>query len=137
MAGVSYNRKRMSRYRPQYLKISFGANGGKNPVTALLDKNQLAQFSGGDAAMEREILGFFHTNAQDYIADMEQACTSEEWKQFAHKLKGAARSIGAMALGELAEEAELVADQVPDTRHSYLPRLRSALAELADLTESL
>ncbi len=106
-------------------------------MTTLLDRNQLAQFSGGDVAMEREILGFFHTNASGYIAEMERAGDGDEWEMMAHKLKGAARSIGAMALGEIAEEAEMVSDQVTDTRLSYIPRLKLALAELADMAESL
>ena len=76
---------------------------------APIDPSSLAQISGGDAAMEREILADFK-NAND--ADMQalrQALAQRDLAQVArasHRVKGACRMVGAAALASVCERME-------------------------------
>lgn len=71
-----------------------------------IDREHLAGYSGGDAALEAELVAFFADNALLYIEELAVAGDAPAWRAAAHKLKGAARSIGALALGSEAEKAE-------------------------------
>lgn len=73
--------------------------------TIVLDRAHLAGFTGGDPSFEKQVLGIFMENAPSYL-DILRECDSDNWKSSAHKLKGAARSIGAWRLARAAERAE-------------------------------
>lgn len=75
-------------------------------VVDAIDRAHLAGYSGGDEALEAELVAFFAENAVLYIEELAVACDGEAWRMAAHKLKGAARSIGALELGQEAENAE-------------------------------
>lgn len=79
-----------------------GIPGMAEPV----DREHLAGYTGGDKALEAELVAFFAENAVLYIKDLAAAPDAEAWRAAAHKLKGAARSIGAFLLGNEAEKAE-------------------------------
>jgi len=99
--------------------------------TIILDHEHLSGFTGGDLDFECEVLDIFLNNAPGYL---ETLCDeeSEGWRVTAHKLKGAARSIGAWRLARSAERAERLAAPMPDD-----PRRVAILKDLADRLATL
>lgn len=97
-----------------------------------IDREHLAGFSGGDKALEAELIVFFADNAVIYIEDLAAAADAAAWRAVSHKLKGAARSIGALDLGMEAERAEKVCDTIlaagsESTRQQQLDALTTEL----------
>jgi HPt (histidine-containing phosphotransfer) domain-containing protein len=74
-----------------------------------VDLAHLAQYTGGDAALDAEVLQMFVDQSASLLRDLEAVLESHDiksWKFITHSLKGAARYIGAFALADVAEEAE-------------------------------
>jgi len=66
--------------------------------------------------MEQELFDIFLTSTRELLASTGVAIMTRETrllKGYAHALKGGSRTIGAMALGDLAEEIERLAE-APD-----------------------
>lgn len=72
----------------------------------VFDTAHLARYTGGDAALEAELAGLLRDQAERCLAAMEAADDPAAWKAAAHTLKGAARGVGAFALGEACQRAE-------------------------------
>jgi HPt (histidine-containing phosphotransfer) domain-containing protein len=69
----------------------------------------LARYTGGDRALDAEVLTLFTGQAEQLIARLRihlEHADTKGWHDVAHSLKGAARGIGAFALGDAAEAAE-------------------------------
>lgn len=106
-----------------------------------IDREHLAGYSGGDEALEAELVAFFAENALLYIEELAVSGDAEAWHAAAHKLKGAARTIGALDLGMVAEKAEKACDDLLgpgsesarqrqlDELKAELERVRSAYAD--------
>lgn len=80
----------------------------------------LETYAAGDMQVVTEVLTVFRGQAtlwQDQLAD-----SGDGWRDLAHTIKGAARSVGANALGDVADRAER-----GDVR--LAPELRAVLAE--------
>lgn len=75
-------------------------------MTAVLDVSQLETMTGGDAALAVEALGIFRSQAETWGRLLDPAAASAQWADAAHAIKGAARSVGCMALGEVCATAE-------------------------------
>lgn len=105
--------------------------------TVILDDEHLSTFTGGDPGFEAQILDIFLDNAPGYLAALRDTGVGE-WKSTAHKLKGAARSIGAWRLAREAERAEhLGAPAVDDPRRATtLSELEVRLAGLVSHIEA-
>ena len=73
--------------------------------TIVLDNEHLEEFTGGDRDLQAHVMTIFMSHAPSYL---ETLCRpgNENWRADAHKLKGAARSIGAWRLAVAAERAE-------------------------------
>ena len=75
-----------------------------------VDLEHLDRFTGGDRAVNEEILRLFDDQCRAMLETLERlaACETDvkSWREIIHTLKGAARGIGAFALGDAAEEAE-------------------------------
>lgn len=84
--------------------MSAGEHGGLK----VLDRAHLAQYSGGDAALEAELFALLEGQIEACTQRMAQAAPGEDqaWRDAAHTLKGAARGVGAMQLGEACAAAE-------------------------------
>jgi hypothetical protein len=86
----------------------------------------LENFLGGDKAVACEILELFRKQGDAWASGL--AADNPDWRAVAHAIKGAARGIGAEALGEACETAEF-------GEPGDLPRARieldAALAEIA------
>jgi len=101
----------------------------------LLDLDHLARYTGGDPALEAELFDLFTRQAESCLARLAEADGERDWKDAAHTLKGAARGIGAMALGEACADAESRAldpdahGAVRQAMQKTLLRIREVLAE--------
>lgn len=75
----------------------------------VVDLEHLNIYTGGDPALNAEILRLFQKQATDMIARLQQcleAADNEGWYEAAHTLKGAARGIGSFALADTIADAE-------------------------------
>ncbi|HEX2590054.1 MAG TPA: Hpt domain-containing protein [Rhizomicrobium sp.] len=69
----------------------------------------LARYTGGDAALNAEILRLFDSQANDLVARLRSildARDTKSWKEVTHTLKGAARGIGAFPMADAAADLE-------------------------------
>jgi HPt (histidine-containing phosphotransfer) domain-containing protein len=78
-------------------------------AAAPIDLDHLARYTGGDKALNNEILRLFNGQLGDMVGQLltvlEQRDT-RQWRQVTHTIKGAARGVGAFAMGEAAAAAE-------------------------------
>jgi HPt (histidine-containing phosphotransfer) domain-containing protein len=72
----------------------------------VLDRDHLARYTGGDSALEAELFALLSGQIDVCIARLKSASAEAGWKDAAHTLKGAARGVGAMALGDACAQAE-------------------------------
>ncbi len=95
----------------------------------VLDRDHLAQYTGGDAALEAELFALLGTQIEACMAKLRQAQAEAGWAEAAHTLKGAARGVGAMALGEACAcaEAHPLSDQALAQIEAEATRARDAM----------
>jgi len=76
---------------------------------APVDLDHLARYTGGDRALNTEILSLFNGQLHDMVGQLltvlEQRDT-RKWREVTHTIKGAARGVGAFAMGDAAAAAE-------------------------------
>lgn len=75
-------------------------------MSAPIDLEHLNRYVFGDKALLGEVLGIFKEQAALISDRMQPSMDDEAWHLAAHTLKGAARGVGAWALGDAAERAE-------------------------------
>lgn len=75
-------------------------------MAAVIDLSQLSTMTGGDAELAVEALGIFRQSTDMWGRMLDPGESAEQWADAAHAIKGAARSVGLMALGDACEEAE-------------------------------
>lgn len=76
-----------------------------------IDLEHLARYTGGEKAMNAEILKLFDNQIGEMVGQLRSviaARDSKRWKEITHTIKGAARGVGAVAFGEAAAAAEPV-----------------------------
>ena len=82
---------------------------GAVPDAGPIDRDRLAEVSGGDVAFEREMLADFRDSA---VADAEQLAMAVKADdcgtivRVAHRIKGASRAVGAVQLADISEQME-------------------------------
>ena len=106
----------LARVMGRWLPIPFAGEPRATPgpataraADAPLDHGSLAQISGGDAAMEREILADFRSANDADMAALRAALAARDLAQVvrcAHRVKGACRTVGALALAAVCERME-------------------------------
>jgi PAS domain S-box-containing protein len=99
---------------------------------SVVDVSVLKTMVGDDPAVIDEFLRDFRTSAATAAAELRAACRSGQAKKAgaaAHKLKSAARSVGALALGELCAELDQAgsAGQI-EAVSALLPRFEQEMA---------
>ena len=75
----------------------------------VVDLDHLARYTGGDAAINAEVLGLFATQSAELLTQLKavmEARDPKTWREITHSLKGAARGIGAFGFGDAAARAE-------------------------------
>lgn len=75
-------------------------------MSQVIDLGQLEMMTGGDAALAAEALGIFRQSAELWTKLLDVSADPGQWADAAHGIKGAARSVGAMPLGDACEVAE-------------------------------
>jgi HPt (histidine-containing phosphotransfer) domain-containing protein len=76
-----------------------------------IDLDHLARYTGGDKALNAEILKLFDGQVTEMVGQLRtilQARDAKRWKEVTHTIKGAARGVGAFAMGDAAAAAEPV-----------------------------
>jgi HPt (histidine-containing phosphotransfer) domain-containing protein len=82
-----------------------------------VDLDHLSRYTGGDAAINAEVLRLFNTQAGELVLRLRtilEARDAKSWKEVTHTIKGAARGIGAFPLADAAAFAEPI-DLVKDS----------------------
>jgi HPt (histidine-containing phosphotransfer) domain-containing protein len=96
-----------------------------------VDIEHLDRYTGGDCALNEEILRLFDTHCRELMGKLESLATGEadakSWREATHTLKGAARGIGAFPLGNAAAEAEKTGGE-KQSAIAALERLKSTSA---------
>lgn len=104
----------------------------------VFDREHLRQYTSGDAALERELVGLFLAQFAPARAQLDDTASVEDWKFASHSLKGSARSIGAPQIAALAEELEIVGqNETTRSRTEVLAQLDEAMAAFAAEAEKL
>jgi len=96
-----------------------------------VDIEHLNRYTGGDGVLNEEILQLFATQCREMMDRLESVASGQadakSWCETTHTLKGAARGIGAFALGNAAAEAEKAGSERP----AMLPALERLKATSA------
>ena len=74
-----------------------------------IDLAHLARYTGGDKALNAEILKLFDGQVTEMVGQLRgvlAARDTKRWKEITHTIKGAARGVGAFAMGDAAAAAE-------------------------------
>ena len=67
-------------------------------ASSAVDLTHLARYTGGDAALNAEVLRLFDNQASELVERLQSiidASDAQSWRTITHTLKGAARGIGA------------------------------------------
>jgi HPt (histidine-containing phosphotransfer) domain-containing protein len=104
----------------------------------ILDLEHLRHVSGGDEGFEDELLSEFCEVTSESLASLVSAIESgraSEVMSRAHLIKGSARTIGAVVIGEIASAIESSA-RLGDlsVAHESFPRLTAAFNEFERIT---
>lgn len=98
----------------------------------IFDHTHFDHMTGGDVALQQEIIGLFRGQIAEWHAALNAAAPSSDWRDAAHKLKGSARGIGLHALAEACEHAEAAPEAEIRARLTALrAELDAALLALA------
>ncbi len=117
-----------------------GVGGGMGHASPIpVDVNVLKALIGDDEAKIRNCLHVFRLSASSTVIELRSACAVGQETvagALAHKLKSSARSVGALALGELCAEMEQ-AGSTGDTEAlaALLPRFEQELAGVEHFLE--
>lgn len=74
--------------------------------SGVIDRQYLARFTLGNAALEQEVLELFSAQLPVYVKQLRDADASRLWREAAHSIKGSAAAVGAKRLANLARLAE-------------------------------
>ncbi len=91
----------------------------------VVDFGYLETFMAGDQTVIGEVLSLFQQQAALWQAGLDAA--NPGWPDLVHTIKGAARGVGATALGEACAQAEA---QGPSGLPDVMAALQAALAEM-------
>ena len=95
---------------------------------APVDLTHLARYTGGDKVLNSEILKLFDGQISEMVAQLRgglQQRDARKWREVTHTIKGAARGVGAFAMGEAAADAEPVDPSAsPDRAIQMIEALR-------------
>ena len=93
----------------------------------------LAIITGGDPALDCDLLETFVLSSRDYLKTLQEAQAANNadlWQRTAHALKGGCFNLGINDLGALADMAQKQAQAAPPARAQILQSLNDAFAKL-------
>lgn len=107
-------------------------------MVAPIDLDHLNRYVFGDRALLHEVLGIFKEQAASLATEMRPSMDDDAWRHAAHTLKGAARGVGAWALGDAAEHAETLSGAASaDDRAKALKTIVDLAQSAADYADRL
>ncbi|MDP3735994.1 MAG: Hpt domain-containing protein [Hyphomonadaceae bacterium] len=104
---------------------------------AVVDISQLETMTSGDAALAAEAIGIFRQSADLWGRMLDAHTDPDHWADAAHAIKGAARSVGAMPLGDACEVAEKLGRSGEATRASAGVAISTIKDRLGEALEAL
>ena len=94
-----------------------------------VDLAHLARYTGGDKSLNAEILRLFDGQISEMVEQLQSIIAQRDpkkWRQVTHTIKGAARGVGAFAMGQAAADAEPVDPSAhPDKAGQALATLKN------------
>ncbi len=106
----------------------------RRDLTGAVDFGHLERYAANDEALIDEVLGIFREQAELWIQLLEPQAPAGAWKDAAHSLKGSALGVGAFALAQACEAAEMGSEADPDRKGRLLDAIRDQMdAALADI----
>ena len=96
-----------------------------------VDFDCLETYAGGDRQVIAEVLALFQGQAAVWAAKL--SGPGDGWRDLNHTIKGAARGIGAVALGDVADRAETGDPSMASEVHSALDEVLAAIQTYASL----
>jgi HPt (histidine-containing phosphotransfer) domain-containing protein len=106
----------------------------RRDITGAVDFSHLESFAAGDQALIDEVLAMFQEQASLWVRLLDPNGPDNSWRDGAHTLKGSSLGVGAFALAQACDEAEIGCDLDPGRKTVLLDRVRDALdAALADI----
>jgi HPt (histidine-containing phosphotransfer) domain-containing protein len=97
-----------------------------------IDLVHLARQTGGDEALEREVLGLFRDQCARLVAAMTRDGFGQPSRDAAHTLAGASKAVGAFRVAALAERVERAAEPDYAAALTALTLAAAAAQGLAD-----
>jgi HPt (histidine-containing phosphotransfer) domain-containing protein len=88
--------------------------GDASEEPVVLDLRHLTAQTMGDADLARDVLGMFFEQSNDVLRSLRDARDPRGRSDAAHRLKGAARAVGAFAVAAHAERVEGLADEADE-----------------------
>ncbi len=102
------------------------SNAGGGFIAPVIDLAHLDQYTLGDLSLQSELLHLFRIQLQNQAEELFSCSEEAKWRSAVHTLKGAARSIGAGQVADVAEELELVSFADETGRAAVLKHLDTA-----------
>lgn len=106
----------------------------RRDLTGAVDFAHLERYAGHDQALVDEVLSIFREQAALWLRLLDPRAPGGAWRDAAHSLKGSALGVGAFALADECEAAELASGANEVERTAALDRIKDALdLALADV----
>jgi HPt (histidine-containing phosphotransfer) domain-containing protein len=106
--------------------VSLGVEVAATEPVGIVDFAYLEDFAAGDKTVVREVLTLFRQQAEAWAQGLDSA--DPGWRDVVHTIKGAARGVGANALGDICARAEA---EGPTGLTAVKAALDSAVADIA------
>lgn len=95
-----------------------------------IDFDHLSRQTMGDDDLAAEVLGLFFDQAFGLIDLLKSSKEDRVWYETSHAIKGAARGVGLLRLGDMAEKAEqMMGSSAVSNRASILTQMKAELEE--------
>ena len=114
-------------------KPAMSMNPQSHESAPIIDGAHLDRVTGGDEALTLEVLGLFRQQMALWSELLQPDAANEVWGDTAHSLKGAARGIGAWALGEVCAQAETASRDAPLSRDQKLAFYEAMTVQMQDV----
>ena len=98
------------------------------PLAQPIDLEHLARYTGGEKALNAEILRLFDGQVTDMVGQLNAVLAVRDlkrWREITHTIKGAARGVGAFGMGEAAAAAEPVDPANADKARAMIAALEA------------
>ena len=114
------------------------------PASKPVDLEHLNGYTGGDDALNRQILGLFDSQCIEIIGKLsefadhgETEAAAKKWRDVVHSLKGASRSVGAFELGDVAAQLEKISLSNHSQALEALQKLKVKAAQVHQFIDDL